>query len=166
MTVERSLADRRSLRRLLAAAPVIFILHFLEEAPAFVAWFNARVDPDISSRLFWRVNLVALAITMLVVGLTWLRESAGTLAVAAAWFGFLVAANAAFHIAGAAADRGYVPGLISAVCLYVPYFALLMTRIGRTGQLHPVALVVVATIGAIPMLVHGYRIVFLGTRLF
>ena len=156
----------RSLRTLLAFAPIIFAIHFLEEAPGFVVWFNAHVDRGISDRLFWRVNLSALIITVLVAGANWVRISAGTLAIAVAWLGFLMAANALFHVTGAAVDRAYMPGLVTAVLLYVPYFALLVTRIVRSGALHPVIAALVAAIGALPMLVHGYRIVFLGTRLF
>jgi len=72
----------RPLRVLLALAPTIFTIHFLEEAPGFVAWFNAHADRDISTRLFWRVNVTALMITTILALVAWLRLSTGVLAVA------------------------------------------------------------------------------------
>ena len=45
-----------TVQRLAIALPVAFALHVAEEAPQFVPWFNARVEPDITAPLFWSVN--------------------------------------------------------------------------------------------------------------
>src|SRR5712692_3476119 len=82
-------------------APFIFVCHFLEESPQFVPWFNAHVARGITPGLFWRVNLTALTITLFVVVVEWLSRSASSLILAVAWFGFLMFANAIFHIVGA-----------------------------------------------------------------
>jgi hypothetical protein len=60
----------------------------------------------------------------------------------------------------------HMPGLVTAVGLYVPYVVILAARIGRSRHPHPGMLSFWAAVGALPMLIHGYRIVFLGTRLF
>ena len=150
---------------LAALAPVMFVLHFLEEAPGFVAWFNSHVARGIKPALFWQVNIAALVVTCVVALLCWIDDSAGSAVIAAGWFGFLFGANAILHVAGAIADRAYVPGLITAVVLYVPFFALFLHGARRRAApwrvLGPVAILCGA-----PMLVHGYRIIFLGTRLF
>jgi hypothetical protein len=83
-----------------------------------------------------------------------------------AWLSFLMLTNAIFHITGAIVDRGYVPGLATAILLYLPYCGWVATQIVRHRRAAPALLAASAVLGAIPMAVHGYRILFLGTRLF
>jgi hypothetical protein len=147
-------------------APLVFIAHFLEEAPGFVAWFNAHVSRGITQPLFWRVNIAALAITLVVVAAEWFGRSVFTAALVVAWFSFLMLANALLHVTAAISDRSYVPGLLTAVVLYLPFYALVVNSIIRSRRLAPSAVSGVAVVGAIPMLIHGYLIVFRGIRLF
>lgn len=156
--------ERRSWFDPILVAPVIFVCHFLEESPRFVPWFNAHVARGITSDLFWTVNLTALVITLFVVVVEWLSRSRGSAILTAGWFGFLMGANALFHITGGFVDRAYVPGLVTAVVLYVPYYSSLFARsVRRAGA---VAVMASAIIGAAPMLIHGYLILFRGSRLF
>jgi Protein of unknown function with HXXEE motif len=144
-------------------APVIFVCHFLEESPTFVPWFNAHVARGITSDLFWTVNLTALAITLFVVVIEWVSRSSTSAILTLGWFGFLMGANALFHITGGFVERAYVPGLITALLLYVPYYSCLLVRgVKRAGS----ASIVAAATGAAPMLIHGYLILFRGRRLF
>jgi hypothetical protein len=152
--------------RILLLAPPIFICHFLEEAPKFVAWFNAHVARGITSELFWMVNFSALVITVILVGIQWFAPSGFSLSLVIAWFSFLMFANAIFHIIGSLVDKSYVPGLITAILLYLPYFSWLMMKIVKSGQLNISLVLGTAVLGAIPMCIHGYRILFLGSRLF
>ena len=147
-------------------APPIFILHFLEEAPGFVRWFNVHVDPDITPGLFWSVNLWGLLVTTLIVAATWSQASTLLLIVAVAWLSFLMGANAVFHLVAVAIDRAYAPGAISSAVLYGPYYTWFTARVARTGRVPPGIHAAAALAGATPMVVHGYRIVFLGSRLF
>lgn len=158
-------ANRDPFQRLAALAPVVFIAHFAEEAPGFVDWFNSHVSPGITPALFWQVNITCLVVTLIVSAVTWFDDSAASATFAVAWFSFLMGANAFVHIAGAMVDRGYVPGLVTAVVLYVPYFAFLFFHATKRGA-RIVVLLTIAVIAALPMVIHGYRIVFLGTRLF
>jgi hypothetical protein len=155
-----------ALRVLLLAAPLIFIAHFSEEAPGFVAWFNARVQRGITAPLFWTVNYTALGITVGVVLLEWLSASALSAAVVVAWLSLLMLANALFHIAGALADRAYMPGVVTAILLYLPFYAWVIRCTLDQGRLSRRFVMVAAIVGAAPMLVHGYLIVFRGSRLF
>jgi hypothetical protein len=75
-------------------------------------------------------------------------------------------ANAILHIGGSLVDGGYVPGLATAALLYLPYYFWLATKIVKTGQVKFSVFMVAAVLGSIPMLIHGYRILFLGDRLF
>jgi hypothetical protein len=147
-------------------APLVFVGHFVEEAPGFVAWFNAHVPRGITQDLFWTVNVVALAITIVVVAIEWLGPSAFTAAAVVAWFSLLVGANALLHVVGALTDGGYVPGLVTALVLYLPLYGWVVGRIVRDRRLAPSQVAVIAFLGALPMLVHGYLILFRQSRLF
>ena len=147
-------------------APLIFVGHFLEESPTFVTWFNSHVARGITSGLFWRVNLTALIITLIVVAIEWFSRSGLSQVLVIAWFGFLMFANAIFHIAGAFVDGHYVPGLVTAVLLYLPYYSWLFARSVERKLVSVPVLIGAAVIGAIPMWAHGYLILFRGSRLF
>jgi len=152
--------------RAILLAPLIFVCHFLEEAPTFVEWFNAHVASGITPGLFWRVNISALVITLILVGIEWLSRSAFSLTLVIAWLGFLMLANAILHIAGALVDRQYVPGLVTAVLLYIPYYLWLFVKAMKSQRVNPAVLFMAVVLGSIPMLIHGYLIVFRGSRLF
>jgi hypothetical protein len=154
------------LRWLLLAAPVIFVAHFMEEAPGFVTWFNAHVARGISDSLFWTVNYTALAITIAVVLLEWLSSTALSASLVIAWLSFLMFANALLHLAGALVDRAYMPGLVTALLLYLPFYGWVVSRALQMRRLPRSAVATAAVLGAVPMLAHGYLIIFRGSRLF
>jgi hypothetical protein len=155
-----------TLQRLAIALPLVFAAHVAEEAPTFVGWFNAHVEPDITSRLFWSVTSGGLALTVaLAVPVAASRERALAL-VATAWVGFLMLANGIFHVAATIVDGRYAPGVVTALLLYLPVSALWISAVARDCNLRWPMVAVVALIGGIPMFVHGYRIVFEGSRLF
>lgn len=147
-------------------APIIFVCHFLEELPTFVPWVNAHIARGITSGMFWRVNLTGLAITLIVVAVASVSRSGASQALVIAWFGFLMFANAIFHITAAFVDGHYVPGLITSVGLYLPYFLWLFARGVKHKRLSIAASTVAAVIGGLPMAAHGYLILFRGSRLF
>lgn len=155
-----------SVSRALLLAPPVFVCHFLEESPGFVVWFNSHVARGITPALFWEVNVSALLITLAVVGAEWLSRSAFSLGLAAGWFSFLMLANAAFHVAGGFVDGRYVPGLATAVLLYLPYYAWLFASAARSRRAGVGWLLLAAVLGSLPMLAHGYLILFRGSRLF
>lgn len=144
----------------------MFVVHVLEESPGFVPWFNAHVTQGITADLFWAVNATALLITVLASAAVRVMRSTATLILVVAWLSFLMLANAAFHLTGAVVDGGYVPGLATAGLLYVPYCGWVARQLAHGRHVAPGLLAVAAVLGAIPMAVHGYRILFLGTRLF
>ena len=152
--------------RALLLAPLVFVCHFLEESPGFVAWFNAHVSRGITSGLFWRVNISALIITLAVVGFEWFSRSAFSLYLALFWLGFLMLANAVFHVVGGLVDGRYVPGLATAVLLYLPYYFCLAVMAVKSRRVAVAPLAAVAVLGSLPMLAHGYLIIFRGSRLF
>ena len=147
-------------------APPIFALHWLEEAPGFVAWANSHIDRGISQALFNQVNLAALIITLVVSLAHYTARSGASLVTACIWFGFLMGANAVLHVTGAVVDGGYVPGVLSAALLYVPFFSIFLYAAMRERLVPRLAIATAAVVGALPMLLHGYLILFERSRLF
>jgi hypothetical protein len=158
--------SRDRLGRALLFAPAIFVTHFLEESPGFVSWFNAQVTRGITTDLFWTVNLTALLITLFVSLGYWTTKSQVGLLLAAGWLSFLMLTNAVFHVTGAVIDRGYVPGLVTAIVLYLPYCGWMARETVRGGRVPTTPLFAAVVLGGLPMALHGYRILFLGSRLF
>lgn len=150
----------------LLLAPLIFAAHFLEEAPGFVAWFNAHVPRGIDQDLFWTVNFAALIITLVVVAIEWLAPSGFAAGMVVLWVGFLMLANAFLHIVASIADGAYMPGLVTAVVLYLPFSAWILKRVLDSRRLGVTQVVAITIVGMIPMLAHGYLIVFRASRLF
>jgi hypothetical protein len=154
-----------SFRSLVAFAPLVFLAHFAEEAPGFVRWFNAHVERGMTMQSFLQVNAGVLVVTLIVAAVVWMEHSAAPACIAVAWLAFMMGGNAVVHIAATIIDGRYVPGFVTAVVVYVPYFALVLLHARRRGI--PAAALLLATLlGAMPMLLQGYRVLFLGSRLF
>lgn len=155
-----------TLRKLVLFAPFIFILHVLEEAPGFVVWFNSLVPRGISQNQFLTVNAVALTVTVVIALLVAASPDRVPGFVLAAWVGFLLLANGVLHLVGTIAHARYCPGVVTGTLLYLPYGVLLLRQIVRDLQLSPGMVFGTAALGGLPMLVHGYLIVFRASRLF
>jgi hypothetical protein len=147
-------------------APIIFLMHAAEETPGFVKWFNNLVTPGISQSLFLSVNAFAFIITIILAGMLAVTKKRFAAILMLAWLGFLMLANALFHLAAAIAYIKYCPGVVTAVILYLPYFVWFFRIAVRYLNVHPVEAFISSFIGSIPMAVHGYLIVFRGDRLF
>ncbi|HEY7481661.1 MAG TPA: HXXEE domain-containing protein [Gemmatimonadales bacterium] len=154
------------LGRGLLLAPAVFLAHWLEESATFVTWFNARVTPGITADTFWSVNAGGFVMTGFVVLAYLVAPSAVSMVLAVGWLSFLMLTNAAFHLTGAIVEGGYVPGLWTAILLYLPYCAWVAWAVMRRHAAAPGWFAAAAVVGGFPMAVHGYRILFLGSRLF
>jgi hypothetical protein len=156
----------RTLTYLALLAPVVFVLHVVEEGARFVPWFNRLVEPDISQPLFLRVNATAFVITVVLAAVLAVTREPAVAVIDLAWLGFLFFANAFLHVTGTVVHHSYSPGVVTAILLYLPYFAVLFAVALKRLRV-PVSVALVATVGgALPMAVHGYLIVFRGSRLF
>jgi len=111
------------------------------------------------------VNTYGLLITIAVAAIEWSARSPFSLTLALAWLSFLMLANAVFHVTAAFVDQRYVPGLGTAVVVYLPYYGWLFWKAIKTNRVKTVVLMLVAIAGALPMFIHGYYILFRGTRL-
>jgi len=155
-----------SVRTMSLALPAVFVLHVAEEAPLFVSWFNARVTPQITQGSFITINGVAFLITICIASL--LSVSRGSLEglLGAAWVGFLMLANGLFHLIATVADGSYCPGVITGTLLYLPFSTVFITGVAREIRMSALLVAAAAVAGGVPMAIHGYLIVFRGSRLF
>jgi energy-converting hydrogenase Eha subunit G len=155
-----------TLRSLAIALPAVFVLHVLEETPGFVAWFNRQVQPDITPRLFFSVVATGFIITLMVAAIMAANRDRAAAIVATAWIGFLMLANGIFHLVATLAQRGYTPGVVTGSLLYLPVSLLFFAAIARECRMPYPLVTGLALLGGIPMYIHGWLIVFRGSRLF
>jgi len=101
----------------------------VEESPGFVPWFNAHVSPGITQNSFTAVNATGLLITITLA--FWTVQSSASVLLVVAWLSFLMLTNAIFHITGAVIDQAYVPGLVTAIVLYLPYCTWVAAQVVR-----------------------------------
>jgi hypothetical protein len=151
--------------RLLALAPLVFLAHFVEEAFGFLDWFNALVEPDMAPRTFYVVNGFALAVTALLAAaaIRWRDHNLGLVLIA--WLSFLMLTNGALHITASFMFAEYVPGAITSVVLYLPFFVFAVVTICREFEVQPRAAMIAAAIGAVPMVLQGVSVLADGHRL-
>jgi len=147
-------------------APLIFLLHVAEEAPGFVDWFNSLVRPEITPSIFYSVTAAGFVITLIVSGVLAATQERGAATLMLAWLGFLMLANAIFHLVATVVHARYCPGVVTAAFFYLPYFAWFFSLSVRRLSVSPLIAVGAVLVGAAPMAVHGYLIVFRGARLF
>ena len=154
------------IRILAIALPIVFAIHVAEEAPRFVAWFNSLVTPGITQRLFLSVNATALLITLAIASLATTSRDTGVCIVAVAWVGFLMLANGVLHLVGTLVHLRYSPGVITGSLLYLPLSILFMKAVVRECAIPWRTVLLAALVGGVPMYIHGYLIVFRGSRFF
>jgi hypothetical protein len=158
--------DPVSFRRLVLLLPIVFVAHVLEEAPGFVPWFNSVVSRGITQPLFLSVNVAAFLMTLFITLLAVVSPAPGTGVVLAAWVGFLVLANGLFHLVATVVLARYCPGVVTGTLLYLPLGFVLLRAVVRELHVSGSVVATAAGLGAVPMLLHGFLIVFRGSRLF
>jgi hypothetical protein len=161
-----ALTTQPPIRRVALLAPIIFALHVAEEALRFVEWFNSLVPRGITQALFLSVNATALIITIILAGILWATSGRVVAIVMLAWFGFMMFANAIFHLVATIVHERYSPGVITATILYLPYFTWFFWLVVRNLRVRPLVAGVSTLVGSVPMAMHGYLIVFRGESLF
>jgi hypothetical protein len=147
-------------------APLIFVLHVAEESPGFVKWFNSLVSEGITPGTFWSVNGFALVITVALTAFAAGSKERVAAMIALAWLSFLMFANGLFHLVATVVHGRYSPGTVTSALLYLPYFVWFVWLMGKELKIKLPGLVVTIIAGSLPMCVHGYLIVFEGSRLF
>jgi Protein of unknown function with HXXEE motif len=150
---------------LLLLAPILFFAHVLEEEPRYLTWFNHIAKPEIYSTAFLPGQIPQLIIAALLAGLAVKISKSWAYLLMLLWATHFFFANALYHIVASMATGSYSPGLITAVILYLPYFAGLVWYL--RGQLwEPWALALTIGLAGMPSYLQTYMVSFKGTRFF
>ena len=152
--------------RAILLAPFLFIVHVVEEAPGFVVWFNTLVADGITQELFLTVNGFGLVIMLAVTAFMASAKTNSAILLALTWLSFVMLANGLLHLTATLVHGLYSPGGVTSVVLYWPYYGWLVWLVLQRTKVSRVGLAAAVLVGATPMLVHGYLIVFEGSRLF
>lgn len=122
------------------ALPVVFCIHdleelvFLDKIPLLSSTLPANIRDLIQvSRSQFAAAISLLFIAILIITILWYRKPSSPTRVAV--MGFVVAGlffNGLTHIGQALLFRGYVPGLVSAVVLLLPYTFVILSSQFRT----------------------------------
>lgn len=155
-----------TLRRFALAMPLVFAAHGFEEAVGgFFLWFNDRVEPDLSWNKFMAVGFTALAISTFVGAFLADKRNRAMATIASAWVGFLMLGNGIAHITAAIVEVDWVPGLATAAILYLPYSLLLYAAIVVECAQPVWRIALAALLGAFPMFIQGWLVIFEGESL-
>lgn len=134
-----------SARRWIASTPVIYLAHDLEELATVRQWVAGhwdRLPPVIADWIGTNTDLThiyAIAITLIFVAMAAIAIAAAsprasrTMLLVFALTVTIRLGNALLHIGEAAFTRSYVPGLVTAVLLVVPYSIWLVLRLERAA---------------------------------
>jgi len=133
-------------------APVLFLVHILEEVPGFLRWLNSITSTPVSEGGLLAANLPSLLITAVLAAATALLRRKGPAVALLFWLSYFMFANTLFHVTATVVLRRYCPGLITAVALYLPYY-LWFARYARSGLQIPSG-VVVASAGLASFMVY------------
>ncbi len=147
-------------------APAIVVAHVAEEAPGFVEWANSLMEDDITQQLFIAVNTVAFVVTAVLAVIVALSCSRDAIVLMLALLSFLMFGNAILHVGATVALGRYCPGVVTSVVLYLPFFFVFLRQARWQFGIGLASAAAVVVVAAFPMLLHGYLIVFRGSRLF
>lgn len=146
-------SDPTSERAIFGALLVIYMLHQIEEhlwPGGFRQYANAHVF--MSGRDDWPVDVGGVA--LINIGFVWLPVAAATLFpdalrwIGLGWIG-LTLVNALTHVATSIRFRGYNPGLITAIVLFLPFTSWVLLHEAARGDLSVPAIVLVLVAGVV-----------------
>jgi hypothetical protein len=141
----RSTEVQPRFRGWIAASPAIYLIHDLEELATVRAWvadnWQKLPDPVVQwlganadLTHLYAVGIATVFVAMAAVSVAAARASASRAVITLFALTIMMRfGNGLLHIAQAVFARGYVPGLISAIVLLLPYSVWLVMRLRRDG---------------------------------
>jgi Protein of unknown function with HXXEE motif len=141
-------------------APVLFLVHILEEVPGFMHWLNSITSPPVSEGGLFAANLPSLMITAVLAAATALFPRKGPGVALLFWLSYCMFANTLFHVTATVVLRRYCPGLITAVALYLPYY-FWFAKYARSRLQVPAGVVAVAAVlASLSVYVQWHKVIF------
>jgi len=102
-----------------------FALHVLEEWPRFTGWARRHASPQFMQRDYNVIHTAGVIASLLAAFIVWRFPNRPVIFL---FFGFVFAPNVLFntifHVGASVLTRSYCPGMITAVGIYLPLFAL------------------------------------------
>ncbi len=144
----------------------LFVLHVAEEAPGFLDWINGLLSEPITQVQFIYYNVGGLIITVSIAIASSFSEDTLAVLVGTAWLSFVMFANAIVHVAATLVFQLYSPGVVTSLLLYLPFYFWFIRAVATGTAVRTSVIATAATIGAVPMLIHGYLIIYEGRTLF
>lgn len=131
------------LRRWIAASPAIYLIHDLEELATVRAWvadnwqsvpqpIAAWLGADTDLTHLYATGIAMIFVAMAAIAVSAARPTAGRAIVTIFALTVMMRfGNGLLHIVEAVYTRAYVPGLVTAIVLLLPYSAWLVVRLRR-----------------------------------
>lgn len=113
-----------------------FALHVLEEWPRFTSWARSYASPQFTKRDYDVIHTAGLAASLLAALTVWYFPNRPVIFIFFALvFSPSVLFNTIFHVGASVLTRNYCPGMITAVVIYLPLFALITDLAYKEGLL-------------------------------
>ena len=127
-----------------------FALHVLEEWPRFTEWARRHTSSRYTQRDYNVIHAAGVAASLLAALIVWSFPNRPVIFM---FFAFVFAPgvlfNAVFHVGASVLTRSYCPGMITAVVIYLPLFALITDLAYKEGLLGFGSLLVTLVIAGI-----------------
>jgi hypothetical protein len=127
-----------------------FALHVLEEWPRFTGWAKRHASPRFMQRDYNVIHAAGVAASLSTTLIVWCFPNRPVIFI---FFAFVftpaVFFNTIFHVGASLVTRSYCPGLITAVAIYLPLFALLTELAVKEGLLGIGSLLVILVIAGV-----------------
>ena len=127
-----------------------FALHVLEEWPRFTGWAKRYASPRYTQRDYNVIHTAGVAASLLAALIVWRFPNRPVTFMSFAFvFARSVLFNAFFHVGASVLTRSYCPGMITAVVIYLPLFALIADLAYQEGLLDVGSLLVTLAIAGV-----------------
>ena len=113
-----------------------FALHVLEEWPRFTGWAKRYASPHFTQRDYNLIHAAGVVASLLTPLIVWRFPNRPVIFI---FFAFVFAPsvlfNTIFHVCTSVLTRSYCPGVITAVVIYLPLFAVITDLAYKEGLL-------------------------------
>ncbi len=156
----------RDPQKVILLAPLIFVIHVLEEYSSVVSWVNSVIKQgSISQPVFIVANFIVLFFVILITVMMNRSDSAAPAFVAVFLLSSVMFANGLFHIIASIMLDSNCPGVITSIFLYLPFFTWFVWIVMKKYKIDFQHVLFTILSGSVPMIIHGHFIIFRGTHL-
>ncbi len=157
----------RDPKKVILLAPLVFLLHVLEEYRSVVSWVNSVLKQgSMSQSLFIAATFLVLFCVILVTIILNKMDSTVPAFIALVLLSSVMLANGIFHIIASAMVDTNPPGVITSIFLLLPFFIWFTWVVMKRYKIRLLYLLLAVLWGSVPMVIHGYFLLFRGRHIF